>query len=300
MYDQRHLPRHGRVPLASAGPAEQRIGDFCRSARVAPSLQSLSVPSPPGSVSARGSRAGDSPVGGGGKSLVHIGGLGIMTQPQQPQQPQPEWQPPQPPAPIKKRGRWYFSRPVVGVVAALVGLMIGASGNSSTNASTATTIITTTVTAMATQTATVTKTIAPPATQSPSATSGASSSKPAPARTTAASASKAPAGPSLTGAQQQAVSAAQGYLSFQAFSRKGLIGQLSSAAGDGYSVKDATVAVDSLKVDWNAQAAKSAQTYLDMTSFSCSGLIGQLDSSAGEQFTVAQATYGAHQTSACK
>lgn len=83
------------------------------------------------------------------------------------------------------------------------------------------------------------------------------------------------------------------------FSRLGLIGQLSSSAGDGYSRVDATVAVDSLHVDWNAQAVRSAKEYLAMSSFSCSGLIAQLSSSAGDQYTPAQASYGAHQTRAC-
>lgn len=83
------------------------------------------------------------------------------------------------------------------------------------------------------------------------------------------------------------------------FSRLGLINQLSSSAGDGYSLHDATVAVDSLDVDWNAQAVRSAKAYLAMTSFSCSGLIEQLSSASGDQYTHAQASYGAHQAGAC-
>ena len=85
----------------------------------------------------------------------------------------------------------------------------------------------------------------------------------------------------------------------QGFSRLGLIQQLSSKYGDGYSVADATFAVDSLKVDWNAQAALSAKNYIKMSPFSCSGLIEQLSSSAGEQFTAAQAQYGAHAAGVC-
>lgn len=101
-----------------------------------------------------------------------------------------------------------------------------------------------------------------------------------------------PAKPSMTKSQEQAVGSAESYLSFTAFSRKGLIRQLSSSAGEGYSVKDATFAVDYLKVDWNEQAAKSAQSYLKMSHFSRAGLIRQLESSAGEGFTHAQAVYG--------
>jgi hypothetical protein len=99
---------------------------------------------------------------------------------------------------------------------------------------------------------------------------------------------------------EQARSSAQSYLNYTAFSRAGLIRQLSSTAGEGFPKDVATQAVDSLTVDYNAQAAKSAQQYLDYTSFSCSGLTQQLSSSAGEGFTKAQASYGAHQTKACK
>lgn len=79
-----------------------------------------------------------------------------------------------------------------------------------------------------------------------------------------------------------------------AFSREGLIEQLSSSAGDGYPRDAATKAVDSLKVDWNQQAVKSAQSYQDIMPMSCSGMIEQLSSSAGSKFTKSQAEYGAH------
>lgn len=98
--------------------------------------------------------------------------------------------------------------------------------------------------------------------------------------------------PKMTASQEQAVGSAESYLDFTAFSRKGLIRQLSSEAGEGFSVKDATYAVDHIKVNWNEQAAKSAEAYLKMTHFSRSGLIRQLESSAGEGFTHAQAVYG--------
>jgi hypothetical protein len=104
---------------------------------------------------------------------------------------------------------------------------------------------------------------------------------------------------SLTGPQNNAVRSANLYLSMQGFSRSGLIQQLSSDFGDGYEVADATVAVDSLDIDWNKQAAKSAQQYLNMMGFSCQGLIEQLSSSAGDGYTESQATYGARQAGAC-
>lgn len=105
---------------------------------------------------------------------------------------------------------------------------------------------------------------------------------------------------SLTAPQKNAVRSAKQYISMSGFSRDGLIQQLSSSAGNGYKVSDATVAVDSLSIDWNKQAARSAKQYLDMSGFSCKGLIQQLSSSAGSKYTVSQATYGAQQAGACE
>jgi Host cell surface-exposed lipoprotein len=104
---------------------------------------------------------------------------------------------------------------------------------------------------------------------------------------------------SLTASQVNAVRSAEQYLEMSGFSRKGLIHQLSSDAGDGYAVADATAAVDSLTVDWNDNAAKSARQYLESSGFSCKGLIEQLSSSAGDEYTKDQATYGARQAGAC-
>ena len=103
---------------------------------------------------------------------------------------------------------------------------------------------------------------------------------------------------SLTRPQSNAVRSASQYLSMSGFSRKGLIDQLSSSYGDGYDKADATIAVDSLNVDWNEQAARSAAQYLEMSGFSCNGLIDQLSSSAGDKYTKDQATYGAQQAGA--
>jgi hypothetical protein len=105
---------------------------------------------------------------------------------------------------------------------------------------------------------------------------------------------------SLTGPQSNAVRSAKQYLSISGFSRNGLILQLSSDAGDGYNVADATVAVDSLNIDWNNQAIRSAKQYLNISGFSCKGLIEQLSSSAGDGYTKSQATYGAQQAGACQ
>lgn len=104
---------------------------------------------------------------------------------------------------------------------------------------------------------------------------------------------------SMTVKQHNAIRSAKQYLSMQGFSRSGLIRQLSSDAGEGYEIGDATTAVDSLSVDWNQQAARSAKQYLSMQGFSCKGLVRQLSSSAGEGYTLDQATYGATQAGAC-
>lgn len=103
----------------------------------------------------------------------------------------------------------------------------------------------------------------------------------------------------LFGPQANAARNAEQYLSMTGFSRRGLIEQLSSDAGNGYDLEDATAAVDSLTVDWNEQAARSAKQYMDMTGFSCTGLIEQLSSDAGSKYTEAQARYGAQQAGAC-
>jgi hypothetical protein len=96
-----------------------------------------------------------------------------------------------------------------------------------------------------------------------------------------------------TVAQENAIGSAKDYLATMAFSRAGLIEQLSSSSGEGYSKADATFAVDHLHVDWNQQAVRSAREYLSTQHFSRAGLIEQLSSSSGEGFTVAQATYAA-------
>lgn len=99
--------------------------------------------------------------------------------------------------------------------------------------------------------------------------------------------------PEMTSSQKNAVEAAKSYLEVQPFSKKGLIQQLSSSAGDGYPKADAEFAVDHIEVDWNEQAVKSAKAYLEMQPFSKQELIEQLSSSAGEGFTPAQAKQAA-------
>ena len=94
----------------------------------------------------------------------------------------------------------------------------------------------------------------------------------------------------LTAAQRNAVRSANSYLQLSGFSSQGLIDQLSSEFGDSYSVGDATVAVNSLSTDWNAQAARSAVSYLELSGFSSQGLIDQLSSEFGDSYSVGDAT----------
>ncbi|RWZ60127.1 hypothetical protein EQV77_02215 [Halobacillus fulvus] len=98
-----------------------------------------------------------------------------------------------------------------------------------------------------------------------------------------------PSEPEMTLAQQNAIGAAEDYISFSGFSRTGLIEQLEF---EGFSTEDATFAVDNIQVDWNEQAVISAEQYLDTMSFSRSGLIEQLEF---EGYTPEQATYAVDQ-----
>lgn len=97
--------------------------------------------------------------------------------------------------------------------------------------------------------------------------------------------------PAMTGAEQQAVQSAQGYLGDgQGFSRAGLLKQLISSYGESFARADAEFAIGYLKPDWNAQAVESAKGYLtNGQGFSRTGLLGQLTSYEG--FTEAQAEY---------
>lgn len=95
-----------------------------------------------------------------------------------------------------------------------------------------------------------------------------------------------PAEPEMTIGQKNALSKAQSYLQYTAFSAPGLIQQLEF---EGFSTEDATYAVEHVGADWNEQAAKKAKSYLEMTSFSRDGLYDQL---AFEGFTPDQIAYG--------
>lgn len=115
-------------------------------------------------------------------------------------------------------------------------------------------------------------TTAPPTTAAP---------KPTAPPTTAA---PKPAEPPQTDMARQK---AQEYLDYSAFSRSGLIEQLEY---EGFPTDAATVAVDSLHVNWTAQADAKAKEYIDYQAFSHSGLVEQL---VYEGFSQADAEHGA-------
>lgn len=113
-----------------------------------------------------------------------------------------------------------------------------------------------------------------------------------PASAPSAPASSAPAAPSMTVAQQQAVDAAQEYLSMgSGFSYESLLSQLTSSSGDGFSQADAKFAINYLHPDWDAQAVDAAKGYMAMGGFSAASLEQQLTSSYGDGFTTSQAEY---------
>lgn len=101
--------------------------------------------------------------------------------------------------------------------------------------------------------------------------------------------------PEMTVTQEQAVQSASSYLDIGGFSRRALINQLTSDAGEGFERADAVFAIRQLRPDWNAEAVESAESYLDLSGFSRRGLINQLTSNAGDGYTQAQAEFAIRQ-----
>jgi hypothetical protein len=106
-----------------------------------------------------------------------------------------------------------------------------------------------------------------------------------------------PPPPQMTASQQSAIQAAENYLQVEpGWSYQGLINQLDSPDGSGFSVADATFAVNNLSPapNWDQQAAIAAQNYMTTVGgFSACSMVQQLDSPDGSDFTQAQADYGA-------
>lgn len=136
----------------------------------------------------------------------------------------------------------------------------------------------------------------PTATPSASATATPTPEEPAtPSETELTPEAEATPEQTVTKAQENALRAAESYLDTMAFSKAGLIDQLSSEYGSGFDKADAKWAVAQLDVDWNEQAVRAGESYLDTMPFSRQGLIDQLSSEYGSQFTKAQATYAVDQ-----
>jgi hypothetical protein len=93
-------------------------------------------------------------------------------------------------------------------------------------------------------------------------------------------AATATSGPTLDRAHQEmtvrqagAMQVAAHHLESGPFSRAALISQLEH---DGFTATDATIGVDGLHLNWNAQAVTMARQYLDAMPFSADGLTHQL------------------------
>ena len=103
----------------------------------------------------------------------------------------------------------------------------------------------------------------------------------------AAGASRETSTGSASTGEANALSRAESYLKFSAFSHEGLVDQLEF---EGFSHEEAVYGADHCGADWNEQAAQKAKSYLSFSSFSKSSLIEQLEY---EGFTNEQAEYGA-------
>jgi hypothetical protein len=90
-----------------------------------------------------------------------------------------------------------------------------------------------------------------------------------------------------TPGEKRALSSAESYLDYTAFSYSGLIEQLEY---EGFSSSEATYAADHCGADWDQQSLRMAKDYLSYSAFSYTGLVEQL---VYEGFSDAQAAYGA-------
>jgi len=192
------------------------------------------------------------------------------------------------PKPVWKR--WWFITVVSLIVIGGIGSAMG-SGSDSKDASSPTNSEKTTV---PTPTLTPTPLTAAQKAAAVKAAKVAAAKAAAKAAFAKKAAAKARREAALAAAAEQAIGAAEDYLAFSAFSKEGLIDQLSSSAGSGFPRDQAVYAVNHIDVDWNQQAVKAAKEYLSFSHFSRAGLIQQLESSAGSKFTHDQAVYGAN------
>lgn len=98
--------------------------------------------------------------------------------------------------------------------------------------------------------------------------------------------------PALTTTQQKAAERARSLSQLGHRSRAALIHDLTrDNPDDGFSVDDATAAVDSLSLDWNQRALDLIQGLVDYGGYSRDGLMQFLTSPDGGQYTASQAAY---------
>lgn len=199
-----------------------------------------------------------------------------------------------PPPPPKKTHHWYRPRNAfLGLIAlvVLITVIVAVAGaNSSTQATNHV------------QAGSVQRAASQPAypTSPPGAVSAAPSEpsfSPSADPTTPAPTTPAPTTPAITTSQQEAIESAQNYLTDgQGFSEAGLLQQLTSDYGSGFSEADAQFAINQLDPDWYQQAAASAKNYMsDGQGFSEEDLYQQLTSAYGAGFTPGQADYALRQ-----
>ena len=93
--------------------------------------------------------------------------------------------------------------------------------------------------------------------------------------------------------RRNAVAKAREYLRYTAFSRQGLVRQLTDS--EGFSEEDSTFAVTNVGADWDEQATKKARTYLAQMAFSHKGLVDQL---IAEGFSLAESELAAAEVNA--
>ena len=215
--------------------------------------------------------------------------------------PQQPWQPANPPVPQQPRQSWFSSHKILAILIGCVVLLLlccGGLGIAVSGSDDSASEGTSTSASQESQQESTTSS-EEPAEESTSAEEPeekATSEEPKEEESTTEEPAEEPS-ESLSPEQENAIESARNYLDFMAFSKQGLIDQLSSPAGDDYPQDVAVFAVEHIEddVDWNEQAVKSAENYLDLMPFSRNDLIDQLSSDAGDGFTREQAEYAADQ-----
>lgn len=169
----------------------------------------------------------------------------------------------------KDQRNWFGKHKIITgiIVLAVFGKMISGGSDNTT----------TTTAPVATETATVS-----------TDTVKATTTEPTPAPTPAPT---EPAKPKVSTEYISALVKAELYGTTMDMSKKGIYDQLTSEYGEKFSKESAKYAVDTIKIDYNANALKKAEMYQKEMSMSPSAIYDQLISEYGEKFTVAEAKY---------